>query len=235
MMLTSVLPEPKLDDYSDEGSLAMAVATGFADLDDYYAGSLGRRYLRRVWEAVEPLLRPLGGVEVLDVGCGAGHYSELLAKAGAGVSGIDPDAGLVELARRRVPGGEFQVAGVNALPFADGRFERLLCSNVLEFVRDQGGAMRELRRVCRGEAVVCVLNRASLWGVQQQLFGPFTSHPYYQGRFFTPERLEQVAKLGGWRVVSLREAVRFPPLPVEPLLGWLDGWGPGACWIARLR
>ncbi len=213
----------------------MAAATGFTDLERFYAGPLGRRYLRRVWEAAEPLLRPLSGTEVLDVGCGAGHYGERLARAGARVSGVDPDAQLLEQARRRVPEGTFEMAGVNALPFADNRFERLLCFNVLEFVRDQGGAMREMRRVCRGEAVVCVLNRGSLWGVQQQLFGPFTSHPYYRGRFFTRERLEQVAKLGEWRLVSLREAVRFPPLPFEPLLGWLDGWGPGACWVAHLR
>ncbi len=207
----------------------------FADLGDWYAQPLGRRYLRRCWEAIRPLIAPVAGRSVLDIGCGAGHYSELLKAEGAEVTGIDPDAKLLAEAKRRVPKGHFQVAGAEDLPFADGRFEAVLCSNALEFVGDQARALAEMRRVTSGRAVLCVLNRQSLWGLQQQLFRPFSNHPYYRGQFFSSERLQQLATASGWRVTTLTEAVRFAPVPVEPLLGWLDGWGPGACWVTRLE
>jgi O-antigen biosynthesis protein len=49
-------------------------------------------------------------------------------------------------------------ADVQALPFADGSFDMVLCSHVLEHVRDDRLALRELRRVLRrgGRGLVLV-------------------------------------------------------------------------------
>ncbi|MBC8120329.1 MAG: class I SAM-dependent methyltransferase [Gemmatimonadaceae bacterium] len=213
--------------------------TGFGDLEDWYAQSLGRRYLSRCWEVIAPLLVPLAEQEVLDAGCGAGHYSELLAQGGALVQGTDTDVQLLERARRRVPAGRFRAASINALPYADESFDTVLCCNVLEFVPDPAGALRELRRVARDRGVICVLNRDSPWGWQQQFARPFTDHPYYQGQFFDRERLKTLALASGWQVEQIRGTVFFPPVPVEFFLDWLENlpWleTPGGCWVASLR
>ena len=56
------------------------------------------------------------GDAVIDVGCGPGHYTHLIARRGADVLGLDPSERFVELARQRAPSGaRFEVA---ALPEA---------------------------------------------------------------------------------------------------------------------
>lgn len=57
--------------------------------------------------------------QVVDAGCGAGRMARLLSSLGAGVSGIDVSAGMVEVARRTSPGLSFEVAELSNLPFGD--------------------------------------------------------------------------------------------------------------------
>lgn len=56
--------------------------------------------------ALAPLER---GARVLDVGCGRGDMARELVELGYDVTGVDPAASGVELARRRVPGARFEV------------------------------------------------------------------------------------------------------------------------------
>jgi 2-polyprenyl-3-methyl-5-hydroxy-6-metoxy-1,4-benzoquinol methylase len=51
--------------------------------------------------ALAPWLRVQPGTAVLDVGCGVGRWSRLLARRGAQVTGVDLSATMVEEARRR--------------------------------------------------------------------------------------------------------------------------------------
>lgn len=209
-------------------------STGFSDLEDWYTAPLGRRYLSRCWETLQPLLPPLDGRRILDAGCGAGHYSQLLARAGAQVEGIDPDSGLIKLARQRVPSGAFQTVGVEHLPFKEASFDAAICCNVLEFVKDPVVALVELRRVCRRKAVILVLSDDSLWHLQQQLARVFSAHPYYRGNFFSVARLREQTRQAGWQIERLEPTVFFAPLPFEPLLGWSEGSVGNACWVAQL-
>ncbi|GAF73572.1 unnamed protein product [marine sediment metagenome] len=64
------------------------------------------------------LLRSHGLVDglVIDLGCGSGIWARELSVCGYGVLGYDISAAMVELARRRVPRGEFQ-----AKPFLTAR------------------------------------------------------------------------------------------------------------------
>jgi cyclopropane fatty-acyl-phospholipid synthase-like methyltransferase len=60
-------------------------------------------------------LRP--GARVLDVGCGTGvPTARQLADAGCDVTGIDVSEGMLELARREVPGATFLRLDVNDVP-----------------------------------------------------------------------------------------------------------------------
>ena len=73
---------------------------------------------------------------VLDLGCGAGYGSHLLAEAGAAeVIGIDIDPRNVRYARRRFrhPALRYEIADAEALPPL-GRFELIVASNVMEHV-----------------------------------------------------------------------------------------------------
>jgi len=97
----------------------------------------------------------VSGCSVLDCGCGLGFFSEFLASKGARVWGLDPDpaAGRV-LARDRNFG--FLVGDAQELPFRCGVFDRVLCTEVLEHVPDDGRAVSELARVARPGAILVI-------------------------------------------------------------------------------
>ncbi len=98
---------------------------------------------------------------VLDLGCGFGRHAFEAARRGASVVALD--AGPEEVAQVRAtigamieaeelaPGHPFVAiqGDALALPFADGTFDRVIASEVLEHIPDDTAAMRELSRVLR--------------------------------------------------------------------------------------
>ncbi|MCL6647796.1 MAG: class I SAM-dependent methyltransferase [Chloroflexi bacterium] len=123
----------------------------------------------------EPLHRPLfqhaikhtgigPGSTVLDVGCGPGGLCLLAAAAGAHVTGIDAAAPSVEIARRRVPSGRFDVGDLQFLPYDDRSFDVVTGFNSFQYAADPVAALAEARRVAKPGAPVYVL----VWGREEQ-------------------------------------------------------------------
>ncbi len=102
-----------------------------------------------------------GGDSVLDLGCGFGRHAFEAARRGAIVvaldAGRDEVLGVRATFAAMVDAGELSgdtlavaVQGdALALPFADETFDRVICSEVLEHIPDDLGAMAELARVLR--------------------------------------------------------------------------------------
>lgn len=80
------------------------------------------------------VFEPLAGKRLLDIGCGAGVLARSLSDRGAHVSGVDPNAGALALAREAVPAGTFHQAVAEALPFADASIEGAIFLNSLHHV-----------------------------------------------------------------------------------------------------
>jgi SAM-dependent methyltransferase len=130
----------------------------------------------RQWaELQEPQHRPLyeegirrtgiaAGDEVLDAGCGSGVFCRTAADAGARVSGLDAAAPLVEIARRRVPEGEFEVGDIQFLPYADGCFDVVTAFNSLQYASAPQAALREAGRVARDDAAIFIV----VWGREER-------------------------------------------------------------------
>lgn len=87
------------------------------------------------------------GVRVLDVGCGAGGAALLARHAGAAVTGIDISAGLLDVARARVPDAAFELAEIDDLPFDDASFDAVVGINAFQFAADPSRAFAEAARV----------------------------------------------------------------------------------------
>jgi SAM-dependent methyltransferase len=91
----------------------------------------------------------------LDIGCGAGLATQVFAKKIAAVAGIDACPAFVELARQRVPGGDFRVGEMEALPYADESFDVVTGFNAFQYAASPVNALREARRVTKpGRPVV---------------------------------------------------------------------------------
>ncbi len=111
-------------------------------------------------------LRP--GDRVIDMGCGAGRHAFEMYRRGADVIAFDQDAdelsGVSELfaAMREageVPEGadaDVKQGDALSLPFADGEFDRVVASEVLEHIPDDEGAIAELVRVLRPGGTMAV-------------------------------------------------------------------------------
>lgn len=115
----------------------------------------------------------LDGVrEALDVGCGAGHWGRTVLShlpAPASMVGVDREARFLELAQQQAQARglaerlSFVQGNLEALPFADDRFDLVTCQMVLIHVADAEAALREMIRVTRPGGLVVVVepdNRA---------------------------------------------------------------------------
>ena len=107
------------------------------------------------------------GMRVLDAGCGSGrHLCESFRTPGVDVAGVDLKWDDLSKARGFLSlmagdrEGRWLVAqaDVTKLPFADGSFDVVICSEVLEHIKDNRTAVEELVRVLKpgGDLVVTV-------------------------------------------------------------------------------
>ena len=93
------------------------------------------------------------GKRVLDLGCAGGFMAEALDARGAIVTGIDPAEEAIAAARAHARQGGREITydiGVGeALPYDDGRFDAVVCVDVLEHVADLEKTIREIGRVLK--------------------------------------------------------------------------------------
>jgi ubiquinone/menaquinone biosynthesis C-methylase UbiE len=94
-------------------------------------------------------LAPKAGLRWLDVGCGNGAFTELIAKrsAPASIAGIDPSEAQIDFARTRMPQGEFRQGDAMALPYPDDAFDAAVMPLVIFFVPEPSRGVAEMARV----------------------------------------------------------------------------------------
>lgn len=100
----------------------------------------------------------------LDVGCGAGLAAQVFSRKIGAVAGIDACANFIEIARQRVPGGDFRVGEMEALPYADESFDVVTGFNAFQYAASPVNALREARRVTKPGRPVVI----ATWGPHEQ-------------------------------------------------------------------
>ena len=117
-------------------------------LDEIMARGEAKGRLRMI-----ELAAPRPGMRILDLACGPGNLSHVLAASVAPdgeVVGVDLAPGMIELARAaETSNARFEVMDIEQLAFADESFDAVVCGHGLQFVPDLGRALREARRVLR--------------------------------------------------------------------------------------
>lgn len=96
------------------------------------------------------------GTRLLDVGCGAGRFCRIAADRGASIAGLDATEPFVEIARSRVPDGDFRLGEMENLPWDDDSFDVVTGFNSFFIAADVVNALREAQRVARPAATVAL-------------------------------------------------------------------------------
>jgi SAM-dependent methyltransferase len=226
----------------------MPGAETFLVAADAYDRHIGR-YGRQLASALIAFAAVEKGMRALDVGCGPGALTGVLAErlGSAAVSAAEPSAPFAEACRARLPGVQVVVAAAEELPFADGTFDAALSQLVVNFMRDAETGVGEMSRLTRPGGVVasCVWDYAgemtllrAFWDAAREV-EPERAAAADEGVVMRWCAEGELAEL--WRHAGLRN-VRSAPLVVHasytdfeelwsPLL---SGVGPSGAFCASL-
>jgi len=165
------------------------------------------------------------GDSVLDVACGTGVLAcAALDRVGpqGRVVGLDLNADMLSVARRKSAAIDWREGRAEALPFPDGSFDAVVSQFGFMFFEDRPAALREMRRVLRpgGRLAVAVCDAldhspgyAALADLLQRLFGSRVADafraPFVLG---DPERLRSICAAAGMADATIAQhkgSVRF--------------------------
>lgn len=137
---------PHKDEIRDYWNLR---ANGFSDaVEEELQGESGAR-----WTSVFRSELPKTGMEILDLGTGAGFFPVLLSRLGHRVTAIDDSDAMLARTKARLEtlGMKARVLKMDAqkLTFADATFDAVVSRNVLWNLDDPGAAYGEIARVLR--------------------------------------------------------------------------------------
>jgi 2-polyprenyl-6-hydroxyphenyl methylase/3-demethylubiquinone-9 3-methyltransferase len=179
------------------------------------------------------------GLRVLDLGCAGGFMAEALALRGAHVTGIDPAAAAIDVARAHARESGLRIGydvGVGeAMSYDDASFDAVVCVDVLEHVADLHKVLSEVARVLRpgGMFLFDTINRNPLARlatitVAEDLLRLLPRGTHDPAMFIKPSELRAAmqgvgllpgAATGlGPRGINRRFDLTFGPLPLKTVL-----------------
>jgi demethylmenaquinone methyltransferase/2-methoxy-6-polyprenyl-1,4-benzoquinol methylase len=145
-------PPPQSDSRVEHARRVREMFAGIAGrydlLNHLLSGNVDKRWRRLVARELQGSLRE--GARVLDVACGTGDLSMVLADAGrARVIGLDFCRPMLEVARGKTGRVPFVEGDALKLPFADESFEAVTIAFGLRNLAGVGEGLAELRRVLK--------------------------------------------------------------------------------------
>lgn len=159
---------------------------------------------------------PTGGLDVADVGCGAGTQSIMWALEGDRVHGMDINEKLVGLARERArqrgTSADFRIGSATRLPWDSTSMDVCLLPELLEHVAEWEPVLDEAVRILRPDGTLYLSTTNWLCPRQQEFDLPMYS-------WYPPPLKRHYEKLA---VTTRRELVNFAQYPA---VHWFSFFG----------
>jgi ubiquinone/menaquinone biosynthesis C-methylase UbiE len=107
---------------------------------DELANEFDERYRRQSFPGIQAWLRRLAGYagtnKVLEVGCGTGHWLNVLSDLPVELTGVDPSRAMLEKARARATKAALVCASAENIPFPASSFDLIFCVNAFHHFSD---------------------------------------------------------------------------------------------------
>lgn len=181
--------------------------------------------------SVLDLLGDVSGQRILDLGCGDGVLTDLLAQRGAFVLGVDSSAEMISDAVGR--GLDASVMDATALSF-DSEFDAVFTNAVLHWIQDHDAVLSGVHRALKlggrfigefgGHGNIAAVRTALLAGVARLGYDISDRYPH---NYPTESAFRQRLERNGFVVDSIEIIHRPTPLP-EGVLGWYATFGKSA-------
>ncbi|WP_255192578.1 class I SAM-dependent methyltransferase [Natronobeatus ordinarius] len=137
------------------------------EYDDKRFSRGGQLIDRREKTAVLEAITPLEDRSVLEIACGTGRFTVMLADRGADVVGLDISAAMLQRGREKAQRAgvsdrlEFLRGDAGRLPFPDDHFDTVVAMRFFHLADDPEAFLNEMRRVSREQIVFDTFNRFS--------------------------------------------------------------------------
>lgn len=149
-----------------------------------------RQFRWRSWPEILALLPELAGTTVLDLGCGPGDLSAVLARRGARVIGVDGNEELLDAARVNMPPGvELRCADLAELGKLRVEADGIWCSFAAAYFPDLPAVLRGWSRHLRPGGWIVLTEVDDLFGHEpvgertRALFAAFAADALAAGRY----------------------------------------------------
>ncbi len=136
--------------------------------------------LRRIQRNALERLKIEPGQRVLDLGCGPGDGAARLAKKRAVAIGLDYSQGMLDTAKKEAGlRGRLTRGDAGRLPFRDGAFDKIVCTNSFHHYPNHIASLEEMRRVLKPGGLLVlvdprqdnVFGRLAIELIEERVFG----------------------------------------------------------------
>jgi ubiquinone/menaquinone biosynthesis C-methylase UbiE len=161
-------------------------------------------------KALVELAAGLQADQILEVGCGTGHWLGAMHSVTRGLYGLDASTGMLKRAHSRKGPLKLACGYARQLPFEDNFFDLVFCVHAIHHFGDPGAFIGEAFRVLRGGGALAIVSsdphrRRDDWYIYQYFEG---THETDLGRFPAWEALSEWMAAHGFGRIELREVER---------------------------
>lgn len=132
---------------------------------DYYQRSVETNLLQRMWHTrkLKMVIKVMGGEKnmpkkILDVGCASGWFLSKLWEEypKASYAGVDVHKKAIDYGKKRYKNLKLICADAHSLPFPNESFDVVICTEVLEHVKNPEKVLREIKRVLTKDGIAII-------------------------------------------------------------------------------
>jgi ubiquinone/menaquinone biosynthesis C-methylase UbiE len=158
-----------------------------SNYDSYYSTEFGAKVDDLEKKLIQDLLSDVPHRNMLELGCGTGHWTKYFAEHGYTITAIDISDAMLTIAKtKQIANTQFIKANSCQLPFSNHSFSLIVSITMLEFVENIELTIQEMFRVLKphGTLILGCLNEDSVLGQTKH-----QSETFRSAHFFTRPEL----------------------------------------------